>query len=126
MRKFVEKECKKHGLTEHVLERNKYYRCKKCRVESVIQNRRNRKLKLITLFGGKCELCGYDRCQEALQFHHVHNKEFGIAQKGVCRSWQAAVKEANKCVLVCSNCHAEVGCGIRVIPTEILNRVLLV
>ncbi|MCK4793173.1 MAG: hypothetical protein KAV87_56100 [Desulfobacteraceae bacterium] len=32
--------------------------------------------------GGKCEMCGYDRCIDALEFHHrdLSKKEFGISE----------------------------------------------
>lgn len=112
--KFTQRECKYHGLTEYVLEGRGSYRCKKCRSERVIQNRRNRKKKLIEEFGGKCAVCGYDKCLEALQFHHLDpgSKEFGISESGVCRSWDAMLAEAKKCILVCSNCHCEIECGL--------------
>jgi len=59
--------------------------------------------------GGKCEVCGYDRCVEALEFHHrdLSEKEFGISAKGYSRSWKAVMKELDKCILVCANCHRE-------------------
>ena len=58
--------------------------------------------------GGKCSVCGYDKCLEALIFHHHDKKDFGIAFKGYTRSWQSVLKELNNCILVCSNCHAEI------------------
>lgn len=59
--------------------------------------------------GGKCEMCGYDRCTDALEFHHksLSVKKFGISAKGYTRSWEAVKKELDKCVIVCSNCHRE-------------------
>lgn len=72
--------------------------------------------------GGKCILCAYDRCQRALVFHHVHpeDKEFGIAYKGLNRTWEKIKKEIDKCVLLCSNCHMEVHDGISHIPERII------
>ena len=34
--------------------------------------------------GNKCEICGYDKCLDALQFHHLDSsqKDFGLAQDG--------------------------------------------
>ncbi len=34
--------------------------------------------------GGKCQVCGYRRCREALEFHHLSlsEKDFGISDKG--------------------------------------------
>ena len=40
--------------------------------------------------GGSCEVCGYNRCIEALEFHHLDptKKDFGISAKGYSRSWE--------------------------------------
>lgn len=101
------KVCKTHGDYEGI-------RCNVCRSEHVKNYRRRRKQKLIELFGGKCCLCGYDKCVAALHFHHLNPKEksFGIASRGLTHSWEKLKKEARKCVLLCSNCHAEVESGV--------------
>jgi len=59
--------------------------------------------------GSKCEICGYDKCGSALEFHHKtpNVKDFGISAKGYTRSWQRVKHELDKCVLVCANCHRE-------------------
>jgi len=59
--------------------------------------------------GGKCEICGYDRCIEALEFHHksISSKDFGISAKGYTRSWKKVMEELDKCIIVCANCHRE-------------------
>ncbi len=64
---------------------------------------------LIAYKGGKCERCGYDKSSRALEFHHLNpsEKDFGIS-KVLTRSIQSLKEEADKCVLLCSNCHAEV------------------
>lgn len=71
--------------------------------------RQDRKLQLTQLLGGKCSACGYHRCMGALDFHHTdpRKKDFGLASKGLLRKWEDVVKEAQKCVLLCRNCHAE-------------------
>ena len=115
MPKLLIKECPRHGRTEYVLEpyRNRY-RCRKCRNFQVTKNRQNRKLKLVEHFGGKCKVCGYDKCPQALQFHHLNpgEKEFGISKSGLCRSYERMLAEAKKCLLVCCRCHAEIENGI--------------
>ena len=59
--------------------------------------------------GGKCVVCGYDRCVDALTFHHIDgHKEFGIAARGYTRSWSAVKAELDRCILVCANCHTEI------------------
>ena len=39
--------------------------------DRVKQSRKNRKLNLIKVYGGKCSLCGQDKCVDALSFHHI-------------------------------------------------------
>jgi hypothetical protein len=64
---------------------------------------------LVKLFGGKCSRCGYCRYVGALDFHHKNpmRKNFSLSVKGLCYSWNIILKEAQKCVLLCKNCHAE-------------------
>jgi DNA-binding CsgD family transcriptional regulator len=59
--------------------------------------------------GGKCVICGYDRCVRALEFHHEdpNEKEFHISSYKVL-SWDKLQNELDKCILVCSNCHKEI------------------
>ena len=33
------------------------------------------KMQAIKLLGGKCSICGYNKCVDALQFHHENPKE---------------------------------------------------
>ncbi len=106
--------CARHGLATFRLRRNGGYRCVACLSESVSKRRRRVKRVLVEEAGGSCRLCGYDRCVAALQFHHVRpeEKRFELNRRGVTRSIERARAEARKCVLLCSNCHAEVEAGI--------------
>ncbi len=63
--------------------------------------------------GGSCEVCGYNHCIEALEFHHLDptKKDFGISAKGYARSWEKVKAEIEKCVLLCANCHREFHAG---------------
>jgi hypothetical protein len=58
-------------------------------------------------------ICGYD-VPIALEFHHRDrkSKEFGLAARGMTRSYESLCEEASKCLLLCSNCHAQVEAGI--------------
>jgi transposase len=105
--------CRNHGMTEFWLEGRGYYRCKRCRWEAVVRRRRKIKRILVDEAGGRCVLCGYDRCIAAMHFHHVDpsEKAFHLSEQGVTRSLGIAREEAAKCVLLCSNCHAEVETG---------------
>jgi len=110
--------CKHHGETNFVREGRGYYRCKRCRVEATVRRRHTLKRILVDEAGGKCILCGYSRCHRALEFHHLDpgTKEFQLAHRGHTRSLAKLRAEASKCVLLCSNCHAEVEAGIAAVP----------
>jgi hypothetical protein len=70
--------------------------------------------------GGKCVICGYNKCSRALTFHHKDpgEKDFGLSEKGLTRSWKKILEELDKCVLLCANCHAEVHDGLAKIPQK--------
>ena len=71
--------------------------------------------------GNKCIICGYNKCQRALNFHHIDpsKKEFDLSSRGLTRSWEKIKNEIEKCVLVCANCHAEIHEGITQLPKVI-------
>jgi transposase len=114
--------CQRHGRTEFVLVGSANHpRCKRCRAEAEMRRRRKVKRILVDEAGGACVVCGYERCVAALQFHHLDRdrKSFGLAQRGITRSIEEVRKEAQKCLLVCSNCHAEIEAGATTIPLEL-------
>lgn len=90
-------------------------------IMAVARRRKQLRDRAVKYKGGKCILCGYNRCQAALDFHHVDptQKEFGISMDGITRSWERVLKELDKCVLVCSNCHREIHVGIMQ-PSEVI------
>lgn len=114
----VEAHCKRHGQTEFVLEGRGYYRCARCRAEAAGRWRRIVKRKLVEEAGGCCVICGYARCQRALQFHHLDPaaKEFHLGHGGHTRALSRSRVEAKKCALLCANCHAEVEAGLTAMP----------
>lgn len=67
------------------------------------------KLKLIAYKGGKCIVCSYDRCIQALEFHHLDptQKDFALSGSSVANIEKMKL-ELDKCVLLCANCHREV------------------
>ncbi len=110
--------CKNHGETTFRLTKDKInnynkYNCVKCASARVSKRRRKLKQLLVEEHGGRCKICGYNKCINALEFHHLdkESKKFGIAEKGVTRSYDKAKEETDKCVLLCSNCHREVESG---------------
>ena len=79
-------------------------------ISAVRKRRQKIRQMAIAAKGAKCEICGYDRCIEALEFHHLNgtDKNFGLSEKGYARSWRRVEKELKKCVLLCANCHREI------------------
>lgn len=66
--------------------------------------RRSMKLQAVKLLGGKCSICGYDKCVDALEFHHEDpKKKYFKLGSGNTMSWKEYKSEALKCILVCSN-----------------------
>ena len=76
--------------------------------ENVISWRKRKKRELIEYKGGKCEICGYDKCDRALQFHHKNPKEKDFQISGKSLSFKNLKNEVDKCILVCANCHCEI------------------
>lgn len=83
----------------------------------LVERNKNRKLKwrkFINSFKPKCSKCN-ETCKQCLDFHHLHDKEFGITkiakqafnerQKNRCK------KEIDKCIVLCANCHRKVHFG---------------
>lgn len=111
-------ECRHHGSTKFRLNSSGYYKCLRCRAEAVKRRRRRVKAILVEEAGGKCRICGYDRCVAALEFHHLDpsQKEFSLSLRGITRALAKLRAEASKCVLLCSTCHAEVEAGFTICP----------
>jgi hypothetical protein len=117
----LQRRCAIHGATTFVREgRTAHYRCRRCRAERVVERRRAIKRVLVEEAGAKCRMCGYEGSPAALHFHHPDpsNKGFAIARNGVSRSLARARLEAEKCVLLCANCHAEVESGYAELTVE--------
>ena len=74
---------------------------------SVHKRRLTNKKILVEYKGGECQRCGYNKCISALEFHHLDpsTKEFGLT--GNTNGIERQKKEADKCILLCANCHRE-------------------
>ncbi len=86
-----------------------YFYCKICANKLTIERLKRNKIEAVMLKGGKCEVCEYNKCIDALEFHHTNQDEKDIYFRNM-RSWGKArrLKELEKCILVCSNCHREI------------------
>jgi hypothetical protein len=100
--------------------RQKLYCFAKCKLSTINNRHQNyatqqrrgyeRRSQLIALKGSSCEICGYSKNQAALCFHHIEPKmkSFQIDLRRCSNSsWDGLLKEADKCRLLCLNCHAE-------------------
>lgn len=91
------------------------YQCSPAGADAATTQRlKKRALKhyLITVKGGKCECCGYNKCEGALQFHHRDPslKEFNFSHINLNDdnfSLEKLLQELEKCDLLCANCHFE-------------------
>jgi transposase len=114
----IERTCRHHGLTEFRLYAGRYYKCVTCSWQAVTRRRRRVRETLVQEAGGRCAICGYDRSIAALEFHHLdrETKSFGVSDRGMTRSLARLREEVDKCILLCSNCHAEVENGVVSLP----------
>ena len=112
--------CPAHGESEFSIEGRGYYRCKRCRSEAVTNRRRRVKATLVAEAGGCCALCGYARYAGALAFHHLDpsQKRLHVSADGRGIAIDVLRIEAQKCVLLCANCHAEVESGMASLPVK--------
>lgn len=94
-------------ISKENIRTKKKTKTKKDKSEYIMRWKKNLKKSLVEYKGSKCEMCGYDRCIEALEFHHSDpsKKDFSISTKlfGI----EKMKKEVDKCLLLCSNCHRE-------------------
>lgn len=93
--------------------------------EKVKNHRQKLKDKAVEYKGGKCEKCGYDKCNWAFDFHHLdpNEKDFGLSTYSTL-SWDKIKKELDKCIMVCANCHREIHYGeyLSNVDNRLLNR----
>lgn len=74
---------------------------------------RKYKQEYVTLLGGKCSRCGYDKYFGALEFHHLNpkDKESGlIVFNAISPKFRQKILDG-KIQLLCSNCHKEIHNG---------------
>jgi hypothetical protein len=78
-------------------------------VDKVVNCRRNIKQRLIEYKGGRCEVCGFNKeCSTCYDFHHKDPKQKLFTLSKSNKSFEQQRLEADKCMLLCKNCHAEI------------------
>lgn len=82
-------------------------KCKKCHTMEVHHRKRVIREDALQELGGCCSKCGYNKSIWALEMHHIDPelKDFNWGNKRT--SFANLIKELDKCVLICSNCHRE-------------------
>lgn len=102
------KSCKRIFNKEYYLKNKQYF------LDRNVESR-----KKITLFikeyklKNGCKICGYNKCARSLSFHHINNRDLKedkwISTISVRQySIERLLKEFEKCILVCANCHGEI------------------
>ncbi len=101
--------CKIHGEIKAYHSGKNRYRCSECNKNAVSKRRKDIKIKAVNYKGGCCQRCNYNKCIDALEFHHKNpnEKDFSIGGQGYTRNWEKIKIELDKCDLLCSNCHRE-------------------
>lgn len=85
---------------------------KQKRSQQISEHRRKLKRKAVDYSGGKCLRCAYDVCLAALEFHHLDPSQKDCELNGSSWGWDAMKIEADKTILLCSNCHHELHAGV--------------
>lgn len=103
--------CSKSTVCYHCDDKQKGYYLERRNI-----NRKKQKNEVKLLHGGKCSCCGYNRCLDALDFHHRNpeSKTSTVSNLFSEKGKKAAFEEAEKCVLLCANCHRELHSNVSV------------
>ena len=113
------------------LECGKSYSYTKNSVCSTCRNRRqraNNKHSVLDVFGNKCCVCGYNKCSDAFDVHHVYvDRKFLDFSQCYNQNLKDLLKETKICVLLCAVCHREFHAGLidnQILIDDINNRKL--
>ncbi len=84
-----------------------YYREHKAELELKRRELYQRLMRDLKING--CAICGYNKCNASLIFHHVNpeDKKYPLTQIDSISN-RKLVNELNKCILLCCNCHGEI------------------
>lgn len=101
------RECSKKRSKEYEKNnREKLSKIRKDRIEKFKRDMTELKIKL-----GGCRLCN-EKEPCCLDFHHLRDKIGQVSRLLHTSAWETILKEIEKCVLICSNCHRKIHKGI--------------
>ena len=74
---------------------------------SALQAAKTKKARRLKVEQG-CDICGYNRCGSALEWHHPDDNKHEHNPSNIAQyNWEKYLDEIAKCILVCANCHRE-------------------
>ena len=84
--------------------------CKECHSAKVkARYQQNKEVLNQSKAGHSCVKCGYNKCIEALEYHHADasTKIDTVSRLATHYNLIDAKNEMEKCILLCANCHRE-------------------
>ena len=98
------------AFADFYISKGKMIYCKACTKKVCTERKRKFKQLCLDYKGNSCIKCGYNKCPNALHFHHLDpsKKEFHLATHKSYYLSEKVKLELDKCILVCANCHAEI------------------
>lgn len=86
-----------------------FSKCKKCIAKDAYNKSKRIRKTLVQSMGGTCSRCNGKFHYSQYEFHHVEpeHKDFTISNRKFA-ALGTILKELEKCVLVCSNCHTTI------------------
>jgi len=85
--------------------------CKPCYRELQRKNHATLKQRLLDYKGGKCIICGYDKHNHNLTFHHLDPSKKEMKIGASSRSFEILKQEVDRCVVMCHLCHNDTHAG---------------
>jgi hypothetical protein len=90
---------------------------------------RQRRLAVWHYLAPQCALCGFEQHVSAMDLHHLANKEAVVSElitavtlaPDVSKA-EKLLREASKCVALCSNCHRMVHANFLKLPNDLVPR----
>ena len=105
-----------------------YSHCKSCSTIKTLKRQHLFKRQCIEYKGGSCDVCTYDKCLSALEFHHLDptKKDFNISKHHLHKFDDRIKLELDKCQLCCANCHHEIHWLKNIEKFKLINQVELI